>query len=217
MSLRYLMGTLVLMTAAAPAWAQPAPPAGRGGPPDFAEMRQRMAEQMKQALDVNDEAWKQLGPKIEKVHRLQRDLSVGGGMGMMFGPGPGGPPMGFGGRDGFRPGGPGPATRPAADNDGPPPDDRGPGPGGPPGGPGGDFGFGPGGDHHHSAVQQKFEDLQDTLDDKDAKPQDIKAKIEAFHKARTLAKADLAKAQDELRAMLNPQQEAVLITMGVLD
>ena len=233
---------LLAMTAASPVLAQPAPGGPDDGPPDFAQMRLRMADRMKEALDVDDAQFKTLGPKIEKVQRLKRDL-LAGRMGMMmgFGPGPGGPPPGFGpggpggrgGPDGpgFGPGGPDGPDRPGAE---PPPPRRGGGPatrpsrvqsdrgpargqrgGGPP--PGGPGGFGPGPDGRHSEVRDRLEDLQDLLDDKDAKPADIKAKIEALHQARAKAQTELAKAQDELRGLLRPAQEATLITMGVLD
>ena len=225
-----LCGVALLAAAVTPVLGQPAPgnqPGNRpGGPPGFARMQQRMDAQLKEALDVNDEQWKTLKPKIDQVRELRQALATGP-MGMMFGPGPGGPggpggpPPGFGGPGGPRgPGGP----------DGPGPDDADDAPPGPPdrqasppatrptrgeGRPGPD-GFRPG-LPPHSEVRQKFEDLQDALDDKDAKPEQIKAKIEALHQARDKAKAALAAAQAALRDGLKPQQEAVLITMGILD
>ncbi len=100
--------------------------------------------------------------------------------------------MGFGGRRG---GGPG-------------------GPGGPGGGPGG---AGAGGDQPPSAVQEKRHALQQTLENKDAKPEEIKAKLEEYRAARSQAKQDLTKAQDDLRGVLTQRQEAVLIMDGLLD
>lgn len=102
------------------------------------------------------------------------------------------------------------------------------GPGGGPGGPGGPppgFGGGPGGpgrggpdaDRPPSPVQQKLNDLRETLDNKDAKPDDIKAKLAAFRDARDKARADLAKAQEDLRGLLTTRQESVLVIMGTLD
>jgi len=104
MSCRRWMAMLVLvMAAATPALAQRN---DGGGPPDFAEMRQRMLDRMKEMLGASDDEWKVLLPKIEKVQQLQRDASTRGGMFMFLGPGgsggPGGPPGGSGG-----PGGPG--------------------------------------------------------------------------------------------------------------
>lgn len=163
-----------------------------GGPPDPAQMRQRFADRMKEALGVSDDEWKALQPRIEKVQQLRRDASGRG-----FGPGgAGGPPPGFGGG----PGGP-------------------QGQGGPGGPPPGAFG-GPGGpqrDQSPSPVQQKVNELRETLDNKDAKPDEIKAKLVALRDARAKARADLAKAQDELRDLLTVRQESVMVMMGMLE
>lgn len=173
---------LLIMAAASPALAQVPGPGGPGGPPDFAAMRQRFLDRMKEMLGASDDEWKALQPKIEKVQQLQRETSgMRGMLMMMFGPGPGGPPPG--------------------------------GPGGPP--PGGPGGFG--GDQPPSPVMQKMQDLRATLDNKDAKPEEIKAKLQALRDARAQAKADLTKAQDDLRDLLTTRQESVLVTMGILE
>lgn len=104
----------------------------------------------------------------------------------------------------FGPGGPGGPG-------GPPP-----GFGGGPGGPGGPRG-GPDADRPPTPVQQKLNDLRETLDNKDAKPDDIKAKLAAFRDARDKARADLAKAQEDLRGLLTVRQESVMVMMGMLD
>ena len=59
--------------------------------------------------------------------------------------------------------------------------------------------------------------LQAVLDNKDSTPDDIKAKLTALRDAKTAAKADLTKAQTDLREVLTVRQEAVLVTMGYLD
>lgn len=69
-----------------------------GGPGGFdpAQMRQRMAERMKETLGVDDQAWKVMEPRLMKVMELSRQANAGG-RGMMFGMfgrgrgGPGGP------------------------------------------------------------------------------------------------------------------------------
>jgi len=82
---------------------------GRGGPRMTAEERRAAMEtRMKEALGVNDDEWKALQPKVEKVQTLAREARggmMGGGM------------AGRGGRGG--PGGPGgaPAEAPAPAND----------------------------------------------------------------------------------------------------
>ena len=105
---RTLLASVVLTMGAwaAPAMAQQPP----DGPPDFAEMRQRMLDRMKEFVGATDEQWKTLQPKIERVQQLQRDAYPrGGGFGGRGGPrgggpgGPGGPPPGFGGPGGGQP------------------------------------------------------------------------------------------------------------------
>lgn len=79
------------------------PGAGRRGRGNFdpAQMRQRMADRMKQQLGATDDEWKALGPKIEKIQTLQMQSRPGAGMRGMGRRGPGGPNGGPGG-----PGGP---------------------------------------------------------------------------------------------------------------
>ena len=87
MSNRSILATFLICTAAVlPTLAQPAP---GGGPPDFAQMRQRMSERLKEMLAASDDEWKVLQPRIEAIQQQKRDS--GGGMGgMMFGGGGGG-------------------------------------------------------------------------------------------------------------------------------
>jgi hypothetical protein len=89
------------------------------------------------------------------------------------------------------------------------------------GGPGGNGGPGgpPGGAStaNESPVRQKAAELRTLLEDKDAKPDDIKAKLDALRQARAQAKQDLAAAQQELKGLLTQRQEAVLVEMGTLE
>jgi hypothetical protein len=66
-------------------------------------------------------------------------------------------------------------------------------------------------------VAEKSKDLQGTLDNKEAKPEEIKAKLTALREARAKAKGDLTKAQDELREVLTVRQESYLVMMGILE
>ena len=68
-----------------------------------------------------------------------------------------------------------------------------------------------------TAAQTAAKDLQATLDNKDAKPEEIKAKLTALRDAHSKAREDLTKAQAELKELLTQRQEAVLVNMGVLD
>jgi len=87
--------------------APPAPDANRqrGGPRgnfNMDEFRQRMMERMRESFDVKeDDAWKLISERIEKVSEARRATSGG------FGGGPGGPP------GGGRPGGGGDSGRPS--------------------------------------------------------------------------------------------------------
>jgi hypothetical protein len=83
------------------------------------------------------------------------------------------------------------------------------------GGPGGGGGNNPGG--QQSDVQTKQAELQAVLDNKDSKPEDIKAKLDAFRAAKAKAKDDLTKAQGDLKSLLTQRQEAVLVLRGMLD
>jgi hypothetical protein len=68
-----------------------------------------------------------------------------------------------------------------------------------------------------SPTQAASADLKTTLDNKDAKPEEIKAKLAALRDARAKAKEALVKAQTELQGLLTQRQEAVLVNMGILD
>jgi Spy/CpxP family protein refolding chaperone len=181
MSRKSLFAILLFVAGSAvPALAQ-----ADNGPPDFEEMRQRAEQHLKDLLDVKDEEWKVLQPKLQKIQQLQRDATPRAMGMMMFGPGgPGGGPVIIGGGQAF--GGPG---------------------GPPPGGP----------DQPPSVVQEKLNDLRETLQNKDSTPDDVKAKTQALREARAQAKADLTKAQEDLVAVVTPRQEAVLLSLGYLE
>jgi hypothetical protein len=141
------------------------PPGRQRGNFDPQQFRQRMEDRLKEQLQVNDDEWKALQPKIEKVMEAQRDAS--GGRGMFRGGRRGGPDQA---------------------NNGP-----------------------------TSPVQEKARALQTLLEDKDAKPEQIKSALAAYREARVAARANLTKAQDELRELLTTRQESVLVMMGMLE
>jgi outer membrane murein-binding lipoprotein Lpp len=188
MKSRALLLGLFLTTAAA---AVPVHAQAQDGPPDFAEMRQRMMDRMKETIGVTDDEWKAMQPKIEKIQQLQRDVYPRG-MGMMMGPAGGGDPGGGAFRIG--PGGPG-------------------GPGGPPP----EIVASVGGSAP-SDVQEKLHDLRTALEDKATAPEELKAKADAYRQAKAAAKVELAKAQDDLHQLVTkPTQEAALLSMGILE
>ena len=66
-------------------------------------------------------------------------------------------------------------------------------------------------------VQERTKELQDALDNKDTKPEDLKAKLAALREARVKARDNLVKAQKELSELLTQRQEAGLVMMGILE
>jgi Spy/CpxP family protein refolding chaperone len=160
------------------------------GPRDPEEFRrmmeERIAERMKEQLEITDAEWKVLQPRLRKVMELNAETSGGPGrggmMGMMFG-------RGRGGQRG--PGGP----------DGQGDQQRRPR---------------PGGDRPQTEVQQAAEALRETLQSENPGTEDIKAKLTALRSAREKAKQELVKAQQDLRQLLTLKQEATLVMTGML-
>jgi len=66
-------------------------------------------------------------------------------------------------------------------------------------------------------IMDKTKALNEVLDNKDADPKDIAAKLAAVRDARERIRGDLVKAQTELKEVLTPRQEARLVLMGVLE
>ena len=72
-------------------------------------------------------------------------------------------------------------------------------------------------DQQQSPVQERMRELQTLLENKDTPAEQIKGKLAELRDARTKAREELTKAQQELRDVLTQRQEAVLVTMGVLE
>ncbi|HEV2296169.1 MAG TPA: hypothetical protein VGR35_20160 [Tepidisphaeraceae bacterium] len=72
-------------------------------------------------------------------------------------------------------------------------------------------------DRQRSAVESASRDLRNVLENKSASEEEIKAKLTAFREAREKARAELAAAQKELKEILMPRQEAVLVQYGLID
>jgi chromosome segregation ATPase len=113
-----LLVAFLLAAVATPAMAQQQPGGGGaggggagGGRIDPTQFRQMMNDRMKELMGANDEEWKALQPRIEKLQQLQRDASNFGGMGLLMDFGGGG--GGRGGRGFGGPGGPGGDRQPS--------------------------------------------------------------------------------------------------------
>lgn len=66
-------------------------------------------------------------------------------------------------------------------------------------------------------VEKCQEEVRKVLENKEAKPEEIKQKLTALRKAKEKAKQELAKAQQKLREVLTLRQEARLVLMGLLN
>jgi len=132
----------------------------RRGNFDPAQFREQMMNRMKEQLGSNDDEWKVLSPKIEKLMTAQRDARVGG--------------FGGGGRRG-------------------------------------------GDTQNQTATAKASAELRTALENKDTPAPEIAAKLTALREARDKARAELTAAQKELKEILTQRQEAVLVTMGMLE
>ena len=197
-----VVGCVVALAVASLSMAQPqGGPGGMRGNFDPERMQQMMQERMREQLGATAEEWKILGPRVTKVMTLSRQAGGGMRMGRMFmgrGRGPGGQGA---------PGGPG---GPNADSDrgnrgnrG----NRGDRPQRPRGGMLGET----------SPVDTAADELQTTLENASATPEEIKGKLTALRTAKEKAKQELAVAQKDLREVLTLRQEAQLVVMGLLD
>jgi hypothetical protein len=130
-----------------------------------------------------------MGPRVLKVMELNRQASGAGGMGRMF----------MRGRPGQR-GGQGPGQ---GDRQRPGQGDR-QRPERPQG-------------REQSAVEKAADQLQTTLENESASPEEIKKQLTALRAEREKAKQELAKAQLELRQICTLRQEAELVLMGMLN
>ena len=203
---------------------------------------ERRNQFLKQILEVTEEQWKVIEPKINRIYffRNQSSISMGfGGVGVGIGysgasgGGSGGSVTrggmgGFGGgsssgyrigsRSGGGSGGGGYRTGGSS--------------GGSSGGyvMGGSSGSGSGGsaqfwagppwrldDRPLTEGEKACEELSELLQDKNSDPEKIRQKMVALRKAREKARNQLAKVRQELREILNSRQEAKLVLLEVLD
>ncbi|MCY2954368.1 MAG: hypothetical protein NTU53_20750 [Planctomycetota bacterium] len=67
-----------------------------------------------------------------------------------------------------------------------------------------------------TAIGKAAQDLRTTLENKDAKADEISAKLKAYREARESAQQALAQAQKELKEVLTLRQEAILVLDGNL-
>lgn len=147
----------------------------RGMMGDPAQMQQMLADMFKEILEVSDDEWTVIGPKVIKVMSFsfqQRGIP----MRML----------------GNRPGMQGRQERANPERKT-------------------NFTF-PG-----SGGNTSMDDLQKVLDNKNSSADEIKMAVNKVREARQKAEQEKAAAQKELRELLTVRQEAVLISMQILD
>jgi len=150
---------------------------------DPEQMRQRMMERVREQLGVtNDDEWKVVSERVEKVMTARREASsFGGGF---FGRGGGGRRGGGnGGGDNANAGGGNGGNRPR-----------------------GMFG---------GEESQEAKDLRAAIEAK-APADEIKTKLEKYRAYKKGKEADLVKAQEKLKEVLNARQEASAVLAGLL-
>jgi len=149
----------------------PPPGGGRRGMFDRSRFQQMMLERIKDTLEVEDDAWTVVGPRLEAVMTLSRQAGGQSGMRGLFG-------------RRRRPGGEQPAEQP---------------------------------DVETPATEKAQRELETVLENKEATPEEIKAKLTALRDAREKAKDEFARAKENLREVLTQRQEAQLVLFGLLD
>jgi len=162
---------------------------------DPAQMQRMMTERMKAQLGAGDKEWKVIQPRLQKVMTLSRQANASG-RGMMYGASGPGMMYGASGR-GMMYGGPGMRGQDTGQRARP--------------------GTAPRPQREQSAVGKATQGLQEVLRNKDAKPEQIKARLTALRTAKVKAQKDLAAAQKELKKNLTVKQEAILVLSGYLN
>lgn len=199
-----IMSCMVLALGAAAPVAESKPPAaaaaaksggsagysgGSGGDP--LRFRQLTSAAIRERLGADEEQWKLLWPKVEKVMEAQRNARTGAGMSFSSGPvikgtpppGAGGPPRGAQMAGGSSGGGAMDADTPAG-----------------------------------RAMQQIRAALEQPAGAASAASDaELTEKLAAMRAARDAARADVVAAQRELHDACSPRQEAVLVTLGLLE
>ena len=164
---------------------------------------ERRNQFLKQILEVTEEQWKGIEPKINKIYFLRNQSSISMGFGGAGGGYSGGSNSGGGNRTGSSSGGY--VMR-----------------GGSSSGSGGSAQFWGGptwrlADRELTEGEKACEELFELLQDKNSRPEKIKQKMIALRQAREKARNQLAKVRQELREILNSRQEAKLVLLEVLD
>jgi len=201
-----------------------------GGQPDFAqrmmeqharqmqEMQQQMEEMQRQAEEnrnraiqqtvrASDEQWRRIRPKLDRIERLKAEAEVSAGpnsgtgsgnfqgQGFMFG----GTSMGSGGGAAAFGSGPGMGPGTQGDNWSQ------------------TWTMGPKNPMEMTPGETLCQDLLHLLQGESVSAFQVAERVAALRQIRAKAREDLAKARQELRGMIHPNQEPALVVMGYLD
>ncbi len=74
-----------------------------------------------------------------------------------------------------------------------------------------------GGDQAETELQRASRELREAVQNDSSNEAVIQQRLNAYRAAREKAEAELAAARKELQEVLTPRQEAVLVTMGMLE
>jgi len=172
----------------------------RSGPNEWRarreEFHRRMTERLRELLEVNEEEWAVLKPRVEKVTQLRRSMRGRRGRVFDFGLLGG---RGHGGRARTRSGGGRIDSERRSRPD-----------------------SGPGGEDNsaqleRSDIEQCSEALQDLLEDDTASNDQITEALTALRKARETARVELEQARRELRDLCTLKQEARFVSLHILE
>lgn len=168
---------------------------------------ERRNQFIKQILQVTQQQWKGIEPKINKIYFLRNQSSISMGFGGAGGGYSGGSNSGGGYRTGVSSGGSsGGYVMQGGSGSGSEGSAQ--------------FWGGPTwrlADRELTEGEKACEELFELLEDKSSKPEEIEQKMVALRQAREKARDQLAKVRQELREILNSRQEAKLVLLEVLD
>jgi len=175
---------------------------------------ERRNQSLKQILEVTEEQWKDIEPKINKIYFFRNQSSISMGFGGAGGSYSGSSSSGYkagGNSGGYRTGGRSGGGSGGYVMQG----DSGSGSGG-----SAQFWAGPTwrlADRPATEGEKACEELFELLQDKNSDPEKTRQKMVALRQAREKARKQLAKVRQELHEILNSRQEANLVLLGVLD
>ena len=152
------------------------------------EARSRMLDNLRTQIGATDQEWLVLKPLIQNVQTVVQQSGAARMMGGNFG-------GNMGGRRGGQPG-----AAPGADAAAVP---------------GGEVAAVPG--RELSEVEKATQDLRTVLANKDAKPEEIEAKLIALRQAVEKQKQALILARETLKNNVTTRQEAALVLLGLLE